>query len=88
MSRYSNSSVGIVSILPSIAFVMSIVGGVLLPVLGSVLAILISAIASRKAKERNDHSGLRLSSQGLLFGYAGLAFWIVLLSVFIIITRH
>jgi hypothetical protein len=74
--------------LPSIAFVLATVGGAFLPVLGSLSAIFLSIVVSRKAKKAQDPSARRLASLSLLIGYAGLAFWIALLTVFALITRH
>ncbi len=76
------------SALPSVAFLSSTIGWALLPVLGSIAAITLATIASREARKRNDSSAQRLSSLSFVLGYAGLAFWIVLLGIFILISRH
>jgi len=76
------------SALPSVAFLFSTIGWALLPALGSIAAITLATIAYREARKRNDSSAQRLSLLSLLLGYAGLAFWIILLGIFILISRH
>jgi hypothetical protein len=84
----SSSPSKFVPTLPTLAFRFSTIGWALLPVLGSIASITFATIASREARKRNDSSARRLSSLSLLLGYAGLAFWIILLGIFILITRH
>jgi len=75
------------SALPSIAFACATIGGILVPILGSSLAIVLGSVAKKRASSKGTPQA-SLTSLSLLFGWGGLACWIILLAAFLLTTRH
>jgi hypothetical protein len=58
------------------AFVLAGVGFILLPLVGSVIAIVMGLLARHRIKNRSDLDGAGIAMAAIIMGSIGLAFWI------------
>jgi len=73
--------------LPVFAFLLATIGGVVIPVIGSLAAIVLGSIA-RKAASPSDLQASSFASLSILFGWGGLACWVLLLAILLFGNRH
>jgi hypothetical protein len=73
--------------LPAYAFLLATIGGVVIPVSGSLAAIVLGSIA-RKAASPSDLQAYSFASLSILLGWGGLARWVLLLATRFFGNRH
>ena len=73
--------------LPIVAFLLATIGGILIPVISSLAAIVLGSIAKRAASP-SDPQAYSFASLSILFGWGGLACWVLLLAALFLGTRH
>jgi len=74
--------------LSAIAFASATIGGIMIPVVGSLLAVVLGSIAKKRALSGGTPHAISLASLSVLFGWGGLACWVFLLAAFFLTTRH
>ena len=74
--------------LPVVAFLFATIGGVLIPVIGSLAAIVLGSIANKRAASVSDPQANSLAALSILFGWGGLAGWVLLLAVLFLGNLH
>jgi len=72
--------------LPAIAFVVATIGGVVIPLFGSLAAIILGTIANKRTAPLSEPQAHHLASLSILFGWGGLACWVLLLAAFFLGT--
>jgi hypothetical protein len=73
--------------LPVVAFLLATIGGILIPVISSLAAIVLGSMAKRNASP-SDPQSYSFASLSILFGWGGLACWLLLLTALFVATLH
>jgi hypothetical protein len=73
--------------LPVVAFLLATIGGVLIPVISSLAAIVLGSMAKRTASP-SDPQAYSFASLSILFGWGGLACWLLLLATLFFGNLH
>ena len=73
--------------LPVVAFLLATIGGVLIPVISSSAAIVLGSIAKRAASP-SDPQAYSFASLSILFGWGGLACWVLVLATTFFSNLH
>jgi hypothetical protein len=73
--------------LPAYAFLLATISGVVIPVIGRLAAIVVGSIAKRAASP-SDPQASSLASSSVLFGWGGLACWVLLLATLFFGSLH
>jgi hypothetical protein len=73
--------------LPVVAFLLATIGGVLIRVISSLAAIFLGSMAKRTVSA-SDPQARSFASLSILFGWGGLACWLLLLATLLLGNLH